>query len=85
MEINSLLLGSGFNKRIATREPKLLRKFRLGGHEDEKRPEERIPLKVWNILTPQARIAMKFGEEVNIRLVKDGSVRETKCGGEKIT
>ena len=61
---------SGSNKRRATSEPKALRAFRSGGHEDEKKSEEHIPLKVWKMLTPESRIAMRSGEEVNIGLVK---------------
>ena len=34
MEVNSLLLGSGSNKRIVTGEQKALRAFRLVVHED---------------------------------------------------
>ena len=48
MEVNSFLFSSGSNKRIATDEPKELREFRLVDHEDEKKSEERIPLKVCN-------------------------------------
>ena len=33
MEVKSLLLGNGSNKRRATGEPKALREFRLGVHE----------------------------------------------------
>ena len=35
MEVNILLLGSGYNMRRATGELKEMRIFRLGGHEDE--------------------------------------------------
>ena len=80
MEVNSLLLGIGSSKRRAAGEPKAMRVFKLGGHE-EKRSEGRIPLKVWKILTPEARIAMKSGEEVKIGLVRDGSAKENKRGG----
>ena len=53
----------------------------LGGHEDEKKSEERIPLKVNKILTPEARIAMRSGEEFKIGLVKDSGAKKVKCGG----
>ena len=52
MDVNSLLLGSGSNKRRATGEQKALHTFMLGVQEDKKNPEECIPLKVWKILTP---------------------------------
>ena len=81
MEVNSLLLGDGSNNRRATSEHKVLRAFRLGGHEDEKKSKELIPLKVWKMLTPEARIAMRSGEAVNIELVKDSGVKEVKRGG----
>ena len=64
-----------------TGEPKAVRVFILGGHEDEKNFEDCIPLKVWKMLTPESRTAMKSGEELNIGLVKNGSVKETKRGG----
>ena len=81
MEVNSTLLGNGSNKRRAAGEQKAMRTFRLGGREDEKSSEERIPLKVWSILTTKSGIAMKSGEEVKIGLVKDGSAKETKHVG----
>ena len=58
-----------------------MRAFRLGGHEDEKKSEEYIPLKVWKIITPESRIAMKSSEEVKIGLVKDVSAKDNKHGG----
>ena len=48
MELNSFLFSSGSNKKRATDEQKALRAFRLVGHDNEKKLEERIPLKVWN-------------------------------------
>ena len=48
MEINSFLFSSDYNKRRATDEPKALRAFRLVGHDNEKKSEECIHLKVWN-------------------------------------
>ena len=85
MEINRLLLGNGSNKRRATGEPKALREFRLVRHEDEKKSEELTLLKVWKILTPEARIAMRYGEEVKIGIVKDGGTKEIKSGGGKMS
>ena len=38
-EVNSLLLGSGYNKRRVTIEQKTLRALKLGDHEDKKRQE----------------------------------------------
>ena len=76
---------SGSNKSIETGEPKVLSEFRFGGHEGEKKSEERIPLKVWKMLTPEARISIWSGEEVNIGLVRDGVVKEIKRGGGNIS
>ena len=84
MEINRLLLGNGSNKRRATGEPKALREFRLVKHEEEKKSEELTLLKVWKILTPEARIAMRYGEEVKIGIVKDGGTKEIKHRGGKM-
>ena len=39
MEINSLLLGNGYNKRRESGESKAMCIFSLGGHEDEKKSE----------------------------------------------
>ena len=85
MEVNSLLLGSGSNKRRATGEPKALCAFRLGGNEDKNKSEESITLKDWKMLTPESSIDMWSGEEVNIGLVKDGGAKEIKCGGGKMS
>ena len=85
MEVKSILLGNGSNKRRAAGEQKAMHIFRLGGHEDKKNSEECIPLKVCKILTPKARIAMKSGEEVKIGIFKDGSAKETKHGGGGVT
>ena len=84
-EVNSLFLGNCSNKRRVTGEPKAMHAIRLGSHGDEKKSEELIPLKVWKILTPEARIAMESGEEVKIGLVKYGSTKETKRGGGKMS
>ena len=58
-----------------------MREFRLGGHEDDNNSEESILLKFWKILTPEARIAVRSGEEVNIGLINDSSAKEFKRGG----
>ena len=81
MEVNSLLLGDGSNNSRASSDQKVLHAFMLGGHEDENHTKELITLKVWNMLTPEARIAMRSGEAVNIELVKDSGAKEFKRGG----
>ena len=50
-EENSLLLGSGSNKRRAIGEQKTLSDLRLGDHKYKNKQEERITLKVWNMMT----------------------------------
>ena len=60
-----------------------MRALRLGDHKDTKKSEDRIPLKVWKMLTPESRIAMRSGEEVKIRLIKDSGMKEVKRGGGK--
>ena len=45
----------GLNKRRATGEPKAMRSFKMGDHE-EKKTEERITLKVWNRLNSKSRL-----------------------------
>ena len=68
--VNSLLLGSGSNKRRTIGEQKTLRAPRLSDHRDKNMSEERIPLKFWKMMTPESRIAMRSIEEVNVGLVK---------------
>ena len=80
-KVNILLLGSGSNKRIAIGKQKTLRALRLIGHEEKNTLEERIPLKVWKMTTPDARIDMRFGKEVKIVLVKDRAAKTIKHGG----
>ena len=84
-KVNTLLLGSGSNKRRDICEQNTLCDIRLGDHNEKKTEEERTPLKVWKMMTPKARIAMRSGEEVNIGLVKDIGAKEVKRGGEKIS
>ena len=57
----------------------------MGDHKDKNKSEERIPLKVWKILTPESRIAMHSDEEVKIVLVKDSTAKMGKHGGEKMS
>ena len=82
-DVNSLLLGSS-NMRRGIGEQKTLHDIRLCDHEDAKKSEDRIPLKVWNLMTPEARIAMRSGEEVKIRLVKNSAAKTVKHGRGKI-
>ena len=62
-----------------------MRDLRLGENEEKKMQEECIPLKVWKIMTPEARIAMRSGEEVSIGLVKDSGANEVKREGGKMS
>ena len=55
----------------------------MGGKE-ESRPEERIPFKVWKMLTPEARLAIKNGGEVKIGIVKEVGAKENKRGGGRL-
>ena len=54
-EVNSLLLDSS-DKRRAIGEHKMLCSFRLGDHEDAKKSEDHIPLKVWKMMTPESSL-----------------------------
>ena len=51
----------------------------MGGQE-EIRSEERIPFKVWKMLTPKASLAIKNGGEAKIGIVKEGGAKENKRG-----
>ena len=53
-EVNILLLGSS-NKRRAIGEQKTLRALRLGDHENANKLEDCTPLKVWKMMTSEAR------------------------------
>ena len=66
---------------MATGEQKALCALRLGGHGEDNKSEDRITLKIWNMLTIKTRIAMRSGEEVKIGLVKDSGMKEVKRGG----
>ena len=84
-EVNSLLLGSDSNKRREIDENKKLCALRLGDHKEKKTQEECIPLKVWKVITPESRIAMRSVEEVTIGLVKDSTAKIVKHVGEKMS
>ena len=82
-EVNRLLSGSS-NKRRAIGEQKALRALRLGEHEDMKKSEDRVTLKVWKMMTTAARISMQSSEGINIGLVKYSSENTGKPGGMNI-
>ena len=58
--------------------------LRLGDQEDEKKPEDCVPLKFWKMMIPEAIIDMRSGEEVIIGLVKDSATKTGKPGGGKM-
>ena len=84
-EVNSLLLVSGSNNKRATSEKKELYDIRLGEREDGKKSDGRIRLKVWKMMTHEARIAMRSGEEVKIGIVKDSAAKTGKPVGGKMS
>ena len=73
-------MGNCSNKRRATGEAKAIQGFKLGGQEAN-RSQERVPLKVWRILSPGAQALIKDGGERNIGIVKEGGVKEKRHGG----
>ena len=77
-------MGSGYNKRRATGEQKVLRAIRLDDQEDVNNSEDRVTLKVWNMMTPESRIYMPSAEEVRIGLVKDSTAKTGRTGGKKM-
>ena len=74
-------MGSGSNNRRVIGEQKTLRDLRLGYQNYKKTSEERIPLNVWKMMTPEASIYMRSGKEVNILLVKYSDSKTIKHGG----
>ena len=67
-------MGNGSIRRRVTGEAKAIRGFKLDGQEDS-RLEERTPLKVWKMLTPEDRLAINNGGEAKIGIVKDGGAK----------
>ena len=83
-KVNSLLLGKGSNKRTATGDNNALRALILSNRKEEKRSEDRIPFKVWKMLTPEAKTTLCSGEDVKIWLVKDNAMKTGGPGGGKM-
>ena len=79
-EVKRFLLGSSNNRR-SIGEQKALRALRFGDHKNVKRSEDRFPLKVRKMMTPEARIAMRSSEEVIIGLVNYSVTKAGKPGG----
>ena len=77
-------MGNSSSKRRATGKTKDIRGFKLGGQE-ENRLSERVTLKVWRMLTPEACAIIRDGGEGNIEIVKEGGVKENRHGGGKLS
>ena len=56
----------------------------MGGQE-ESRSEERIPFKVWKMLTPESSLAINNVGEAKIGIVKEGGAKENTRGGRKLS
>ena len=52
----------------------------MGGQE-ESRLSERVPLKVWRMLTSEARTIIREGGEGKIGIVKEYGVKKNRDGG----
>ena len=83
-EVNGLLMGNSSRKRRATGDAKAIRGFKLGGQE-ENRSSGRVTLKVWSMLTPEARAIIRDSGEGKIGFVKEGGVKENRHGGGKLS
>ena len=79
-EVNCLIMGNCSVKRRSTGEAKAIRGFKSGGHEAN-RSQERVPLKVWRMLSPEAQDLIKAGGEGNIGIVKEDGVKAPMHGG----
>ena len=77
-------MGNGSNKRRATGEAKAILGFKMGFQEDN-RSSERVPLKVWSMLTPEAQSHIRDGGEVKIGIVKEVGVKDNRRGGGKFS
>ena len=84
-EVKSLLSGSGSNNRREAGELKALRALKLGDPEEAKKSKYCIPLKVWKMMNPKYRTAMRSVEEVKIGIVKDNTVNMGRPAGWKIS
>ena len=80
-DVNSLLLGTGLNKRIATGNNKEFCALKLDIPEDKKRSKDRSPFKVWKMMTRDAKAVLCQGNKVNIGLVKDNAAKMVRPGG----
>ena len=69
-EVNSLLSGKGSNKRIATGKVKSLHVFKLSVQEEDNHSEDRVPFKVWNMMTNYYQDALRRGGIIDIGLVR---------------
>ena len=69
-EVNGLLMGNCSNKRRATGKAKDIRGFKLGGQEAN-RSQDRIPSKVWRMISPEAQALIRTVErEISVLLRK---------------
>ena len=83
-EVNNLLMGNVYVKRRATGKAKAIWGFKLGGQEANYL-QERVPLKVWRMLYPEAQDLIKAGGEGKIGIVKEGGVKAKRGGGGKLS
>ena len=77
-------MGNCSNKRRATGKAKDIRGFKLGGQEAN-RSQDRIPSKVWRMISPEAQALIKDSGEGKIGIVKEGGVKEKRHGGGKLS
>ena len=71
-------------KRRATGEAKAIWGFKTGGQEANG-SKERVPLKVWKMLSPDAQDLIISGGEGKIGLVKEAGVKANRHGGGKFS
>ena len=56
----------------------------MGGQEAN-RSQERVPLRVWRMLSTEAQALIKDGGEGKIGIIKEGGVKEKRHGGGKLS
>ena len=77
-------MGNCSFKRRATGEANAIRGFKTGGQEANGL-KERVPLKVWRMLSHDAQELIRSGREGKIGIVKEGGVKAKRHGGGKVS
>ena len=85
-EVNSLLMGNCLVKRRETGEAKAIRGFRTGDSGGNSSGDtEKVPYRVWKMLSFEAKALIKSGKEGKIGLAAESVEKAGGRGGEKMS